>query len=125
MVGAGPRYMPEVEQCIADCMDCARVCQETVRYCLQMGGNHTEPRLLTLLMDCAAMCELSESMMLRDSSFQVSICTLCTEVCQRCADSCERFTGDAQMQRCADTCRRCAASCRRMVTAMEGVMAVP
>ncbi|KUG19759.1 ferredoxin [hydrocarbon metagenome] len=104
----------EIERCIADCVDCAGVCTETVDYCLETGGRHVRPEHVRLMLDCGEICQISASYMLRESTFSTDLCGLCAEVCDRCAKSCAGFTDDPKMKTCADVCRRCAVSCRHM-----------
>jgi hypothetical protein len=106
----------EVEACIRACRDCAQTCLETVRYCLQQGGRHAEAGHLTLLLDCAQLCQTTADFMARGSEFDRVLCGACAEVCDRCAESCERFGDDQQMRACAEACRRCAESCRAMAS---------
>lgn len=103
-----------MEQCIQNCLDCARICMETLTYCHEQGGKHTEPGHLKLLMDCSEICQISAHFMLRGSEFHKQTCAVCADVCERCAQDCERFGDDAQMQTCAQVCRRCTESCRQM-----------
>ena len=108
----------ETLTCINDCGECAVVCEQTARHCLQMGGEHAGPEHQALMRDCAAICTLSVELMARSSTFAVQTCRLCAETCQACADGCERLAnGDEAMQECAETCRACAASCERMAAA--------
>jgi hypothetical protein len=104
----------EMQQCIQNCLDCHRICLETVTYCLQQGGHHAEASHIRTLLDCAEICQTSANFMTRGSEFHPRTCGVCAEVCERCAESCGQMGNDAQMQACADMCRRCAESCRRM-----------
>lgn len=115
----GASLSPAVQQCIQDCHECGSTCQETISYCLRMGGRHVELSHMKLMIDCAEICRVSENYMLRDSAFSAAICAVCAEVCQRCAESCAQFTGDTMMQDCAEVCRRCSASCQRMVESVK------
>jgi hypothetical protein len=89
-------YMPheqghmsaEMEQCIRNCVDCHRVCLETISHCLQIGGPHAAPDHIKLLQDCVQICQDCERLAKQDN--------------------------DLHMQACADMCRKCAASCRAM-----------
>ncbi len=112
----GAHASPEMEQCIQNCTDCHHICVETVAYCLQMGGKHAEASHITILLDCAEICQTSANFMLRGSTFHGRTCGVCAEVCERCAQECEQMCDDAQMQACAEACRRCAESCRQMAT---------
>ena len=108
----------DMEQCIQECLNCHRVCLSTVAYCLQMGGQHAGATHITLLLDCAEICQTSANFMLRGSQFHMRTCGVCAEVCDRCAEDCAQFGDDRMMQECAQACRRCAESCRRMAAPM-------
>lgn len=110
----GHTMSADMEQCIENCLNCHRSCEETAAYCTQMGGKHAEPMHLGLLRDCAQICVTSADFMLRGSDMHPRVCGVCAEVCDRCAESCEQFGEDALMHECAEICRRCAESCRQM-----------
>lgn len=104
----------DLEQCTELCLECHRICEETITYCLGKGGDHVADEHLRLLIDCAEICQTSANFMLRGSSRHDITCRACAEICRACADDCAMFTGDAQMERCADVCRRCAEACEQM-----------
>lgn len=105
---------PQLDECIRLCLDCARVCTETMAYCHEMGGAHVQPEHIKLLADCEEICQLSAHFMLRGSEFHTQTCGVCAEVCESCAAGCEQFDDDATMAACVEACRRCAESCRAM-----------
>lgn len=107
----------EMEQCISNCLDCHRSCEETAAYCMQMGGKHAAPEHLRALHDCAQICITSADFMLRGGELHPQVCGVCAQACTRCADSCEQFGSDAQMKECAQICRTCAESCQKMAAA--------
>jgi hypothetical protein len=100
-------------RCIAECEKCHEICVETVDLCLREGGQHADTAHITLLLDCAQICQVSADYMLRGSSLHTETCAVCADVCDRCVEDCEKF-GDEFMHRCAEACRSCAESCRRM-----------
>jgi hypothetical protein len=104
----------QMESCIQECLDCHRACVETLAYCLDKGGKHTDSDHLRLLMDCAEICQTSANFMLRGSDLHPMTCEVCAEICAECADSCDSFEDDARMQNCAATCRSCAEMCQTM-----------
>ena len=104
----------EMEECIRNCSDCHHICVETISYCLQKGGQHTEYQHIRLLLDCAQICQTSADFMLRGSDLHKYTCDVCAQVCGRCAEDCERMANDEQMHVCAEMCRSCAESCHRM-----------
>ena len=103
----------EVRECVQDCLDCFRICTETMIRCLDLGGKHSESEHLNLLMDCARICNTNAEFMLRNSTYYPQLCGLTADICDECADTCDRFDDDF-MKECASVCRRCAESCREM-----------
>jgi hypothetical protein len=102
----------QMDQCIANCMQCYQVCLETaMNHCLEKGGQHTEPEHFRTMMNCAEICRTSAHFMLSGSDLHRLTCATCAEVCARCAESCESLEG---MESCAAECRRCAESCKHM-----------
>ena len=104
----------KMRACIEECHNCHDICTETVTHSLQMGGDHSEPNHIRLLLDCAEICQTSANFMLRMSDFHGQVCGVCAEVCERRAEDCERFSDDQMMQQCAEACHSCARSCREM-----------
>jgi hypothetical protein len=107
----------DLQACIQTCLKCHSTCLNTVTYCLKQGGQHADPDHLTLMLDCAEICQTCTNFMLRKSALHMRTCKICAEVCDMCAMDCQRFANDEQMQACADMCRQCSAHCREM--AME------
>ena len=103
----------EVRECIQDCIDCYRTCNQTLIRCLSMGGKHAELEHFNLIMDCARICNTNADFMLRNSTYYPQTCGLTADICDECADVCDRFEDDF-MKECASVCRRCAESCREM-----------
>lgn len=113
MVSHGTQMSQDIQQCIDECLNCHRICLETVQHCLQQGGKHAAPEHIVLLLDCAEICQTSANFMLRGSTLHKRTCAVCAEVCSRCAESCDAIGGD-QLEACAEACRSCAESCERM-----------
>lgn len=106
-----------MSECITKCLDCHRICTETVAHLLHGDGHHSETKHLVALLDCAQMCALSADFMARRSPHHEHICPECAEICKACATLCEEHAdADGQMKRCAEACRRCAASCESMAS---------
>lgn len=107
---------PAVRHCIDECVRCHEVCLSTVPYCLEQGGRHAAEEHVTLLLDCADICQSSADFMLRASDQHGRICAACAAICQRCAEACAAFVDDDVMRACAQACRRCADSCEQVAT---------
>jgi hypothetical protein len=104
-------------QGVTSALECHRVCEETVTYCLQQGGRYAEAAHIRLLTDCADICRTAADFMVRSSQFHPAVCGVCAEVCRQCAAACEAFGDDEQMRRCAQACRECEQACQQMATA--------
>ena len=111
---------PEMKQCIQNCLDCHSICLNTVTYCLQQGGMHSELPHIRLMLDCAEICQTSANFMLRGSEMHIRTCAICAEICAKCAEDCDRMGDDEQMKACAQMCRTCAENCRQMSMSMAG-----
>ena len=112
MLGTKHSISSEMKSCIEDCHQCHMMCLSmAATHCLEMGGKHTEPRHMRLMLDCAEICQATMNFMLTNSAYHTAMCRACAEICRACAASCEDV-GD--MQDCVDACLRCAESCDRM-----------
>lgn len=100
--------------CITNCLDCHRICLETVQHCLKMGGQHADAQHIGLLLTCADICQTSANAMLLGTAAHRHTCAACAEICAECAQACAAMGDDATMKACADACRRCVESCRQM-----------
>lgn len=108
----------ELQECIDECQHCHATCVATISHCLELGGKHAEREHISLLADCAQICQTSADFMLRGSRHHGRACAICPELCRVCADDCERIDPKDQMMReCAEACRRCASFCDRMAQA--------
>ena len=104
----------EMKSCIAECLRCYQTCLSmAMGHCLEIGGQHTEPKHFTLMMACAEICRTSAYFMLLGSELHKLTCRACAEICEQCAADCERI---GEMRECVDACRRCAESCQKMAT---------
>ena len=102
----------EMQSCVDECLRCYAVClQMAMNHCLEVGGEHVQPKHFRLMMACAEMCRTAAHFMLIGSEHHKHTCAECAEICEECARDCERLDG---MEDCVGACRRCAESCRKM-----------
>jgi hypothetical protein len=106
----------EVQQCIENCLQCHRTCEQLIPYCLEKGGMHAERSHIQLLSTCADICRTSAHFMMWSSDLHPKVCGTCAEACLKCAEDCERMGDDKMMKACAEICRLCAESCQKMAT---------
>lgn len=100
-----------MEECIERCITAYRACEQAAGASLELGADVEAP--VRLLIDCADICRLSASFMLRGSDLHPKTCDVCAEVCDRCALACAQVD-DELVRACGMTCRDCAESCRYM-----------
>ncbi|MYN17835.1 four-helix bundle copper-binding protein [Rugamonas sp. FT107W] len=101
-----------MQDCIDACDNCHQACLQTaLTHCLEMGGRHVEPNHFRLMLDCAAVCEMSANLQLSGSRFSSRICALCADICHACALSCLELDG---MEECVRACEACEHSCHQM-----------
>lgn len=99
-----------LQACIAECLRCHGICLRSAMVtCLEMGGDHLEPRHFRLLLNCAEICRTAASVMIAAAPLHGAVCGACADICEACARSCERL---GSLQDCVDACRSCAALCR-------------
>jgi hypothetical protein len=92
--------LAQVQECIVECDSCHDLCLETIGQCLSVGGRHADGEHVTLLMDCAQICQIAADFMLRGSARQGMTSAVCAAVCEACASSCDAL-GSAELRACA------------------------
>ena len=106
------RMESPMQEAIDACLDCHSMClRMATTFCLEQGGRHVEKKHLSLMLNCAELCQTSANFMLSDSPLHGRVCLICAEACEACAKSCEQV-GD--MRECVEECQSCAKSCRTM-----------
>ncbi|MEZ0092875.1 four-helix bundle copper-binding protein [Streptacidiphilus sp. EB129] len=106
----------QMRQCIDACNETHSMCERTIAYALNKGGELARRDVVMALMDCADSCRMSADMMMRQSSMAAQMCRMCAEICMSCAEMCARFD-DPTMRACADACRHAASMCLQMADA--------
>ncbi|MGE3610434.1 MAG: four-helix bundle copper-binding protein [Bacteriovoracaceae bacterium] len=102
-------------RCITDCLQSFETCTSSIQHCLQEGGVHADPRHMSLMIECARICQLSAEFMLSGSPYAQDLCNVCSLICEECAISCDSIDPrDGILKECAEFCRKCSVSCRNM-----------
>ncbi|MCS5712895.1 four-helix bundle copper-binding protein [Candidatus Berkiella aquae] len=105
----------EIRSCIDNCLECHTKCTETINHCLKKGNEHSDPKHINILLDCAQICQTSADFMLRTSNLHPKTCDVCAQACKNCAEDCEKIGKDDDlMKECAKICWECAESCKKM-----------
>ncbi|CAG2146343.1 four-helix bundle copper-binding protein [Cupriavidus plantarum] len=99
--------------CIEACNACAAACLKCAAACLEEPDVRKMTRCIALDMDCAGICALASSYMLRNSEFAALVCEDCAEVCKWCKEECEHHDS-WHCQECAKACAACMDACLKM-----------
>lgn len=93
----------------ADCAQCSKACDTTLKSIAKKGGKYAAAA--KLMQDCSKVCKLSDDM--HGSQFEAKLAALCADVCNKCAATCEELK-DKSLQNCIDECRKCETSCKKV-----------
>ncbi|AYD39644.1 four-helix bundle copper-binding protein [Clostridium fermenticellae] len=103
------------QQCIDECNKCAQKCYECFKACLNEPDVQNRKNCISVLIECAQMCQMSASLMSMDSCSVKEHCRICANICDKCAQECGMFK-EQHCQICMQECKKCADECRNMVT---------
>ena len=120
VLSSSPSHM---DQCIDECLKCARACEECITACLQEPDVQARIMCIQHLNDCSDMCFQAAAYMARNSLSAEEFCKLCATHCEACATECEKFK-DPHCQECAAICRACANACRQILKTQNEVLPV-
>ncbi|TRO40980.1 four-helix bundle copper-binding protein [Pseudomonas sp. ALS1131] len=85
---------------------CANACEQCASACLrEKDAGHY--RCIELCRDCADLCRLTATLMLRDSPYVAVASQLCRIACLACAEECIQHTSQ-HCHECAHACQQCA-----------------
>lgn len=101
------------QACIDACAKCTQACYECFNACLNEPDLNARKNCVSVLIECAMMCQMSVAMMSMSGQFSKEHCGLCATICDKCAAECDMFKDD-HCKKCADICRMCANECRKM-----------
>lgn len=101
------------QSCIDACNRCAQACYECFHECLNEPDLNARKNCVSMLVECAMMCQMSVSTMSMNGQFSKEHCALCAKICDSCAKECNMFKDD-HCKTCAQACQDCADECRRM-----------
>ncbi|MBC3911318.1 four-helix bundle copper-binding protein [Undibacterium umbellatum] len=105
----------KMEQCLANCLACHRICTAAAAHVMHGDSHHSEVLHLVSLLDCAQICLVHADFMARRSPHHSHLARECAEICLSCASFCEAHSdADGMMTECAKACRTCADSCTGM-----------
>ncbi len=101
------------QACINECNKCAQACYECFKACLNEPDLNARKNCVSILVECAQMCQMSSAFMSMEGQFVKEHCIMCAAICDKCATECDMFKDD-HCKKCAQECRTCAEECRKM-----------
>lgn len=104
-----------MQPCIDACTKCAQACYECFEACLNELDLNKRKNCVSILVECAMMCQMSVATMSMNGQFSKEHCQVCAALCDKCSQECAMFQDD-HCQKCADICRTCAGECRKMAS---------
>ena len=104
--------------------DCARACIADADSDLNEQNLSELVKCIRLCLDCADVCDATVRVTSRQTEYDAGVTRplleACAATCKSCGDECERH---AQMHEhcrvCAEACRRCEQACRELLAAMS------
>jgi hypothetical protein len=116
-----PTVSHDLQHCIDLSVACHNACLSTAMHCLDVGGKHAESGHISLMLDCAELCQMTADFLMRGSERHAAVCAVCADVCRSCAEECSQLgPDDQQMQHCAKASQLCARACERMSSLGQG-----
>jgi hypothetical protein len=109
------------ETCLKHCQACKRECDQAFHDCYTKLAERDKQcaEALHFVADCAALCDLSATLIARRSPLILHACAACSEGCQDCGAECDKFN-DHELTDCAKSCHDCEGTCRSMVKSLGG-----
>lgn len=101
------------QKCIDACKQCAQACLECFKMCLNEPDVVARKGCISMLVECAKICELASCYMSMDAQYSKDLCKLCAIICDKCSQECNMFKDD-HCKKCAEACHNCANECRQM-----------
>ena len=112
-MGISTNSTDKFQTCIDACNRSEQACYECFKACLNEPDVNARKICISILVECAQMCQMSSAMMSMNGQFMKEHCKLCATICDKCAQECEMFKDD-HCTKCAAECKKCANECRSM-----------
>jgi len=103
------------KDCMDACFNCALECRHCLESCLKEEDIKILTRCIRINNDCAAICNLTATLMAGDSEFVNEFLQLCTIICDDCAIECGKHSYLEHCKRCAEASERCSEEYRETI----------
>ena len=99
------KLIESLENCVTACNHCASSC-------LREDNVEAMTGCIALDLDCADICNTTLKLLARNGgNINIRMIEICRDTCAECAEECEKH-GHEHCQQCARACRRCEEHCR-------------
>lgn len=95
---------------VSELNDCSNECNHCFNDFLNVSDINMLSHCIELTRECADFCQMTASLLSRNSVHAYDVMLLCGKICESCAEECEKHQID-QCKHCANVCRTCAESC--------------
>lgn len=92
-------------------INCAAACENCATECLGEKDVAMMANCIKLDRDCADMCRLAATLLIRESLIGHQFLLLCEKICELCSKECEKHNHSSHCKACAEACKKCAAAC--------------
>jgi hypothetical protein len=94
--------------------ECSEVCEGCGQACIK-SGDASMAACISICLDCAVVCRSCETLLTRNSRFDVLMCKVVAEIAEACADECAKCDSPAcGCDVCAGAAHRCAEECTKL-----------
>ncbi|MCW3127931.1 MAG: hypothetical protein JWO03_3589 [Bacteroidetes bacterium] len=104
------------DKLIQQLAECAATCNMCYNACLNEEDVSMMARCIELDRECADICQLTASILARDSENKEKYLSLCADICELCAEECGKHDND-HCRKCGEVCKKCAEDCGKMAVA--------
>lgn len=112
-MGVVTQTTDKYQKCIDLCTKCAQACFECMKMCLNEPDLLARKGCVSMLIECACICQEAAALMSMDAQYAKDMCRLCAAVCDKCSQDCGMFKDD-HCVKCADICKTCSEECSAM-----------
>lgn len=111
--------------CIRECLACEQTCIACADACLGEQNVQALRRCIRLNLDCADLCNVTVRILSRQQEPELELIRrqvqLMAEACRKCGEECARHQAQHEHCRvCAEECRRCEEACNGLLQALGG-----
>ena len=71
------------QTCIDACAKCTQACYECLKACFNEPDAATRKNCMSILLECALICQQALAYMSMDAQYSMDLCKLCATICDK------------------------------------------